>query len=95
MKHQSYTCEVIQKLNYTPKTAVEKNQMRQSVQAALHEISYGISGSSLSAYNSACAIEGGDSEWHEAGTLQEMQTVVLLADLLNLVLNESDKLNFD
>lgn len=38
---------------------------------------------------------GGDMEWQEAGTLQEMQTVVLLADLLKLVLSENDKLNND
>lgn len=95
MKHESYTSEVIKKLHYSPKNKDEKNEMKKSVQAALHEISYGISGSSLTAYNSACAVQGGDMEWQEAGTLQEMQTVVLLADLLKLVLDENDKLNND
>lgn len=92
MKHETYTSEVIKKMDYVPRDNAEKMEMKKAVQAALHEISYGISGSSLTAYNSACAIQDGDMEWQETGTLQEMQTVVLLADLLKLVLNESDKL---
>lgn len=95
MKHETYTSEVIKKMNYTPRNNVEKTEMKKTVQAALHEISYSISGSSLSAYYSACSVQGGDLEWEETGTLQEMQTIALLADLLKLVLEENEKLNFD
>lgn len=95
MKHESHTGLVLKKLNQRPKTPQEKQQMQQSVQAALNEIAYGISGSALTAYHSACAVDGGDwVDMGEAGTLQEMQTVVLLADLLQLVLNHNQTLDY-
>lgn len=50
-------------------------------------------GSSLNAYNSACSVMASDDDWQDAGTLQEMQTVVLLADLLKVVLDAKSSLD--
>lgn len=68
-----------------PLSSEKRKELGEHVRSALYELSFGLSGAAANAFNSACAVEGGDMDWKEAGTL-EMQTVVLLADLLNFLL---------
>ncbi len=67
--------------------AAERRQLKEAVDEALLEISYGLSGTALAAYNSSISIEAEDETWEQSGVLQEMQTVCLLSELLLLFLN--------
>ena len=68
-------------------------EMKRAVQDALHELSYGLSGSAYNLYTMGCSIEGGDAEWRETGTLEEMQTICALAALVNFCINEQERLS--
>lgn len=98
MKHESSTAKLL-KLAEIPAEnyadPVSRKELRNAVQQALFEISTGLQGTALNAYHQCCSIEGGDVGWQEAGTLQEMQTVCLLADLLGFVANAADAVNGD
>lgn len=95
LRHMTYTGRLLQRsvLDTEGATPAELNHLRQSVNSALLEMAYGISGSALTAYSGACAIQGGDEGWHESGTLQELQTVCLLSDLMLLLANYNNQLN--
>ena len=67
--------------------AAERRQLKEAVDEALFEISYGLSGTALSAYNASNSIAAGDEVWVRSAALQEMQTVCLLSELLLLFLN--------
>ena len=64
--------------------AAERRQLKEAVDEALFEISYGLSGTALSAYNASNSIAAGDEVWVRSAALQEMQTVCLLSELLLL-----------
>lgn len=93
MKHETYTRSLLKNMEFKPRKNANKAELDSYVQSALDEIAFGIQGSNLTAYNSACAVMAGDDDWQEAGTLQEMQTVVLLADLLKAVLDAKSSLD--
>ena len=93
MKHETYTRSFLKNMEFKPKPNAIKAELDNYYHSALDEIAFGISGSSLTAYNSACAVIAGDDDWQDAGTLQEMQTVVLLADLLKAVLDAKSSLD--
>lgn len=93
MKHETYTRSILKNMEFKPKKNANKAELDRYVHSALDEIAFGISGSSLNAYNSACSVMAGDDEWQEAGTLQEMQSVVLLADLLKAILDAKASLD--
>lgn len=95
MKHESYTGIIMKNMDFKPKKNINKKEMSNCIHSALNEISFGISGSSLTAYNQACAVAAEDEKWQESGTLQEMQTVVLLADLLKSVLDAQAALELE
>lgn len=75
------------------KSEADRVEMRRVVQDALHELSFGLSGTSYNLYTFGCAIEGGDAEWRETDTLEEMQTICALAALVNFCINEQERLN--
>lgn len=93
MKHETYTRSILKNMEFQPKKNANKAELERYVHSALDEIAFGISGSSLNAYNSACSVMAGNDDWQDAGTLQEMQTVVLLADLLKVVLDAKSSLD--
>lgn len=93
MKHETYTRSILKNMEFKPKKNANKAELDRYVHSALDEIAFGISGSSLNAYNSACSVMAGDDDWQEAGTLQEMQSVVLLADLLKAILDAKASLD--
>lgn len=64
-----------------------RRQLKEAVDEALFEISYGLSGTALAAYNASNSIAAGDEVWVRSAALQEMQTVCLLSELLLLFLN--------
>lgn len=66
--------------------AKERQQLKEAVDEALFEISYGLSGTALSAYNASNSIAAGDEVWVRSAALQEMQTVCLLSELSELLL---------
>lgn len=78
-----------------PLSSEKRKELGEHVRSALYELSFGLSGAAANAFNSACAVEGGDMDWKEAGTLEEMQTVVLLADLLNFLLYTDSEVRLD
>lgn len=80
-------------MEFKPKKNANKAKLDGYIQSALDEIAFSIQGSSLTAYNSACSVMAGDDDWQEVGMLQEMQTVVLLADLLKAVLDVKSSLD--
>lgn len=75
------------------KSDADRAEMKRAVQDALHELSCGLSGSAYNLYTMGCSIEGGDAEWRETGTLEEMQTICALAALVNFCINEQERLN--
>ena len=84
---QTHLSEVLRLSSATkPLSSEKRKELGEHVRSALYELSFGLSGAAANAFNSACAVEGGDMDWKEAGTLEEMQTVVLLADRLNFLL---------
>lgn len=93
MKHETFTRSLLKNMEFKPKSNAIKAELDDYYRSALNEIAFGIQGSSLTAYNSACSVMAGDDDWQETGTLQEMQTVVLLADLLKTVLDAKSSLD--
>ncbi len=93
---RSYTGQILQLAEipeYVFSHPGERTEVAKTIRNALYELCYGLKGTAINAYESACSIEGGDKEWKETGTLEEMQTVVLLSELLNFLLNAEDSLN--
>lgn len=95
LRHMTYTGRILQHsvLNTAGATPAQLNSLSHSVNNAMLEIAYGISGSAMTAYSEACSIEGGDKGWYETGTLQELQTICLLSDLMLLMSNYNSQLN--
>ncbi|MDK4635446.1 hypothetical protein QG057_09890, partial [Kingella kingae] len=54
-----------------------RQQLKEAVDEALFEISYGLSGTALAAYDASNSIAAGDEVWVRSAALQEMQTVCL------------------
>lgn len=69
-----------------------RKELADNVRSALNELNFALSGCSVTAYHSACAVEAGDTGWKEAGTLEEMATVCILAELLGFLQNAEESI---
>lgn len=74
---RSYTGQILQLAEipeYVFSHPGERTEVAKTIRNALYELCYGLKGTAINAYESACSIEGGDKEWKETGTLTEFPT---------------------
>lgn len=92
---ESNTKTVLKSLKIEPGklTNDEIKQLGDFIRISLDEISTGISGCSMSAYNTLALTP--THEWQRTNALKETQAIVLLADLLYLVLDYKAKLELE
>lgn len=70
---RSYTGQILQLAEipeYVFSHPGERTEVAKTIRNALYELCYGLKGTAINAYESACSIEGGDKEWKETGTLE-------------------------
>lgn len=68
-------------------------EVGEHVRLALDELTFSMPTISMNALESACNLQSGDENWDDSRTLEEMQAVVVVADLISFLYSMSSDIS--
>lgn len=75
------------------KTDERRKELGEHVRLALDELTFSMPVISMNAFESACCVESGDETWDDSRTLEEMQAVVMVSDLISFLYSMSSDIS--
>lgn len=82
----SYTQKILNFVEFQT-NEIDEAQLSHDIHHAICELSYSLKGICYSAYGSACSIQADDKNWQETKTLEQLQAVCIISELLDFMIH--------